>query len=137
MSMFKEVADVRTADMLSLPVPKANYRVIKVDATETQKQMVQSFAECADKIHSGTAARTEIMKAPKEDFAVSPSEQLSDRSEERVNPIEESEPSYRQNKKPSIRKKIDDLKKAREKLIKDEVKIPEIITPVKNDIKER
>lgn len=90
-----------------------------------------------NEIQNPTAARTEIMKAPKEDFAVSPSEQLSDRSEERVNPIEESEPSYRQNKKPSIRKKIDDLKKAREKLIKDEAKIPEIITPVKNDIKER
>ena len=52
MSMFKQVADVQTADMLNLPVPKANYHVVKVPATETQKAMVQSFAERAEKIHN-------------------------------------------------------------------------------------
>lgn len=50
--MFKQVADVQTADMLNLPVPKANYHVVKVPATETQKAMVQSFAERAEKIHN-------------------------------------------------------------------------------------
>ena len=52
MAMFKQVADVQTADMLNLPVPKANYQIVKVAATETQKKMVESFAERAEKIHN-------------------------------------------------------------------------------------
>ena len=52
MAMFKQVADVQTADMLNLPVPKANYKIVKVAASETQKQMVESFAERAEKIHN-------------------------------------------------------------------------------------
>ena len=53
MAMFRQVADIQTADMLNLPVPKANYHIVKVPASEIQKQLVQSFAERAEKIHAG------------------------------------------------------------------------------------
>ncbi len=53
MAMFKQVADVQTADMLNLPVPKANFHIVKVAATDIQKEMVQSFAERAARVHAG------------------------------------------------------------------------------------
>ena len=53
MAMFRQVADIQTADMLNLPVPKANYHIVKDPASEIQKQLVQSFAERAEKIHAG------------------------------------------------------------------------------------
>ena len=52
-SMFKQVADIQTSDMLNLPVPKANYHIVKVQPSEIQKEMVKSFGERAEKIHSG------------------------------------------------------------------------------------
>ena len=52
MSMFKEVADVQTADMLNLPVPKANFHIGKVPASDIQKEMVESFAERAARVHN-------------------------------------------------------------------------------------
>ena len=52
MSMFKQVADVQTSDMLKLPVPKANYSVEKVPASDIQKDMVQSFADRAERVHN-------------------------------------------------------------------------------------
>lgn len=48
MSMFKEVADIRTADMLELPVPKANFHNIAVKPSEIQKDMVAKLAERAE-----------------------------------------------------------------------------------------
>ena len=53
MSMFKEVADIKTADMLDLPVPKANYHNIAVKPSEMQKEMVAGLAERAEKIRGG------------------------------------------------------------------------------------
>ena len=53
MSMFKEVADIQTADMLNLPVPKANYHNIAVKPSEIQKEMVESLSERAEKVRSG------------------------------------------------------------------------------------
>ena len=47
MSMFKEVADVQTADMLDLPVPKANFETILADPSEMQKSMVQELSDRA------------------------------------------------------------------------------------------
>lgn len=47
---------MQTADMLNLPVPKANYQIVKVVATETQKKTVESFAERAEKIHNKTVS---------------------------------------------------------------------------------
>ncbi len=50
MTMFKEVADIQTADMLNLPVPKAHYENIVVKPSKIQLDLVQSFAERAEKI---------------------------------------------------------------------------------------
>ena len=53
MAMFKEVADIKTADMLDLPVPKAHFHNISVKPSEIQKEMVKALAERAEKVHSG------------------------------------------------------------------------------------
>lgn len=53
MAMFKEVADIKTADMLDLPVPKANFHNISVKPSEIQKQMVAELAERAEKVRNG------------------------------------------------------------------------------------
>ena len=53
MSMFKEVADIQTADMLNLPVPKVNFHNIAVKPSEVQKAMVADLAERAEKVRSG------------------------------------------------------------------------------------
>ena len=53
MSMFKEVADIRTADMLELPVPKANFHNIAVKPSEIQKDMVAQLAERAELVRKG------------------------------------------------------------------------------------
>ena len=53
MAMFKEVADIKTADMLDLPVPKANFHNVAVKPTAMQKEMVASLAERAEKIRGG------------------------------------------------------------------------------------
>lgn len=52
MQMFREVADIQTADMLKLPVPKVNYHNIKVSPSEIQSQMVASLAERAEKVRA-------------------------------------------------------------------------------------
>lgn len=52
MSMFKEVADIKTADMLNLPVPKVNYHNIKVKPSEIQSEMVASLAKRAEKVRA-------------------------------------------------------------------------------------
>ena len=53
MQMFKQVADIQTEDMLNLPVPKANYRVVKVKPSDIQKEMVEKLAERAERIRNG------------------------------------------------------------------------------------
>ena len=52
MSMFKEVADIQTADMLNLPVPKANYHNIVLKPSEHQKEMVAALSERAEKVRN-------------------------------------------------------------------------------------
>ena len=52
MNMFKEIADIQTADMLNLPVPKANYNNVLVKASEIQKEMIKQLGERADKIRN-------------------------------------------------------------------------------------
>lgn len=54
MSMFKEVADIKTADMLDLPVPKANFHNVAVKPSEMQKEMVASLAERAEAVRGGS-----------------------------------------------------------------------------------
>ena len=53
MSMFKEAADIKTADMLNLPVPKANFHNVAVKPSEMQKEMVLSLSERAEKVRNG------------------------------------------------------------------------------------
>ena len=55
MAMFKEVADIKTADMLNLPVPEAEYHNVSVEPSEMQKEMVASLAERAEKVRGGGA----------------------------------------------------------------------------------
>ena len=52
MSMFKEVADIQTADMLNLPVPKANYHNIVIEPSEIQKELVNELSERAEKVRN-------------------------------------------------------------------------------------
>ena len=52
-SVFKEVADIKTADMLDLPVPKANFENIVVSPSEIQEKMVEELSERAEKIRGG------------------------------------------------------------------------------------
>ena len=54
MSLFKEVADIQTADQLHLPVPEVEYHNIVCQPTEFQKQMVQELSKRASKVHRGT-----------------------------------------------------------------------------------
>ena len=53
MSMFKEVADIKTSDQLHLPVPDAKFETVVVKPSETQKAMVQELSRRAAEIHSG------------------------------------------------------------------------------------
>ena len=53
MAMFKEVADIQTADMLKLPVPKANYHTVVCKPSDMQKDMVSSLADRADAVRNG------------------------------------------------------------------------------------
>ncbi|MBQ7646152.1 MAG: DEAD/DEAH box helicase family protein, partial [Clostridia bacterium] len=59
MSMFKEVADVQTADMLNLPVPKVKYRNIALKPSEQQKMMVESLSERAEKVRNNMVNSSE------------------------------------------------------------------------------
>lgn len=52
-SMFKEVADIKTADMLNLPVPNAHYHIVNVKPSQIQKEIVESLGKRADKIRNG------------------------------------------------------------------------------------
>ena len=59
MSMFKEIGDIQTSDMLNLPVPKANYKTIVVEPSETQKQMVADLANRAERVRNKMVDSTE------------------------------------------------------------------------------
>lgn len=52
MSMFKEIADIQTADMLNLPVPKANYHHVALKPSEHQKEMVADLSERAERVRN-------------------------------------------------------------------------------------
>ena len=53
MSMFKEVADIKTSDQLHLPVPEARFETVVAKPSEIQKEMVQELSKRAADIHSG------------------------------------------------------------------------------------
>ena len=52
-AMFKEVADIQTADMLKLPVPEVEYENVVLKPTQEQKEIVASLAERAEKVRNG------------------------------------------------------------------------------------
>ena len=54
MNLFKEVADIKTADQLHLPTPQVEYHNVVAQPTEIQKEMVQALSERASQVHSGT-----------------------------------------------------------------------------------
>ena len=58
MSMFKQVADIRTADTLKLDVPECDYQVVQVEATPFQQELVQELADRADAINAGNVDPT-------------------------------------------------------------------------------
>ena len=61
-SLFKESADVQTADMLNLPVPEAEYINEVLKPSETQQEMVSSFADRAERVRNGNVdPRTDNM----------------------------------------------------------------------------
>ena len=60
MQMFREVADIQTADMLNLPVPEAQYRVVSVKPSKMQEDMVEELGNRAERVRNG-------MVNPKED----------------------------------------------------------------------
>ena len=53
MALFKEVADIQTADMLNLPVPKAKYKTVVCKPSDIQKEMVEALGQRADAVRSG------------------------------------------------------------------------------------
>ncbi len=53
MQMFREVADIQTADMLNLPVPEAEYRVVTVKPSDIQKEMVEELGNRAERVRNG------------------------------------------------------------------------------------
>ena len=59
MNLFKEVADIKTADQLHLPVPEAKFETVVVKPSDIQKEMVQNLSERAAKVHTGTVDASE------------------------------------------------------------------------------
>ncbi len=59
MNLFKEVADIKTADQLNLPTPEVEYHTIATKPTEIQQEMVKALSERATKVHSG-AVKPEV-----------------------------------------------------------------------------
>ncbi len=54
MNLFKEIADIKTADQLHLPTPEVEYHNIVAQPTEQQQEMVKALSERASLVHSGT-----------------------------------------------------------------------------------
>ena len=59
MKVFKDVADIKTADMLNLPRPKANFHVVSVKPTDEQRQLVAGLSERASRVHNRQVEPTE------------------------------------------------------------------------------
>ena len=62
MNLFKEVADIKTADQLNLPTPEVEYHNIVAQPTEHQQEMVKALSERASKVHSGSVDPSQDMK---------------------------------------------------------------------------
>ncbi len=62
MNIFKEVADIKTADMLNLPTPEVEYHNIVSEPTEFQKSMVKELSKRAEKVHAGIDPHIDNMR---------------------------------------------------------------------------
>ena len=64
MNMFKEVADIKTADQLHLPTPEVHYETVAVKPSEEQQEMMKALSERAALVHSGTvdASKDNMLK---------------------------------------------------------------------------
>ncbi len=64
MNIFKEVADIKTADQLNLPVPKVEYHTVVCKPTEHQKALVKELSKRAEKVHAGSvdASKDNMLK---------------------------------------------------------------------------
>ena len=69
MSMFKDVADIKTADQLHLPAPEAKFETVVVQPSEIQKEMVADLSERAAAVHSGNVDPRSIIcsRSPRTD----------------------------------------------------------------------
>lgn len=54
MALFRQVADIRTADTLGLPVPKVSYRNVRVEPSAIQRELVAGLSERADRVRNGS-----------------------------------------------------------------------------------
>lgn len=61
MQVFREIADIKTADQLNLPVPEVEYHTIVSHPTEHQKAMVKELSKRAERIHNGIDSRIDNM----------------------------------------------------------------------------
>lgn len=82
MSIFKEVADIQTADMLNLPVPEVEYENIVIKPTEEQKEMIHELSERADRIRNGAvdAAEDNMLKITNDGRKLALDQRLIDES---------------------------------------------------------
>ncbi len=67
MNLFKEVADIKTADQLNLPTPEVEYHNVVAQPTEHQQEMVKALSERASLVHSGTVdpSQDNMLKLPR------------------------------------------------------------------------
>ena len=79
-TMFRQVADVQTADMLKLPVPEAEYHNEVIKPSKFQKDMVNSFAERAEKVRNGMVDATvdNMLKIPNDGRKLALDQRLTD-----------------------------------------------------------
>ena len=126
MQMFREVADIQTADMLKLPVPKVNYRNIKTKPSEIQTEMVASLAKRAEKVRARLVEPNidnklldELMGKPvqKEENAPNPSVAKTEKSPQSEptseQPKKSAEGATMTKEKPSVREELRKIKESR------------------------
>lgn len=79
-NIFKEAADIKTADMLDLPRPKANYHNVVLEPSDAQKEMIKSLAERAEYVRHGSVdpSQDNMLKITNDGRKLALSEQLID-----------------------------------------------------------
>ncbi len=93
MTVFKECADIKTADVLKLPTPEAKYEVIKTQASDIQREFLKAFVERADKVRNRKVepAEDNMLKITTDGKKLALDQRL-------INPILEDDPDSKINK---------------------------------------